>query len=162
MRYLCVCSRGNALPRTFSPGGGFQDVQLSVLHRRGSQQGLGHFSLFFNRPIEATTVQIKRDNFGHSGDPFQAGDAGSTHCRTQPATPTESTLSVQLESFAQLLSEAKYAELVTFPHSKHDDQVDVLAYAARQIAVKEQPRFTGPIDADLYKTPRMTTTRWSG
>lgn len=42
-----------------------------------------------------------------------------------------------------------YAELVTFPHCKHDDQVDVLAYAARQFAVKKRPIFSGPMDRDL-------------
>ena len=30
------------------------------------------------------------------------------------------------------------AELVTFPHAKHDDQVDVLAYAAMQINKKRR------------------------
>jgi predicted phage terminase large subunit-like protein len=36
-----------------------------------------------------------------------------------------------------------YAELVTFPYAKHDDQVDVLAYAARQIAKRQRPNMTG-------------------
>lgn len=40
-----------------------------------------------------------------------------------------------------------YAELVTFPNSKHDDQVDVLAYAAQQIGVKKRPGFGGPMAA---------------
>jgi predicted phage terminase large subunit-like protein len=45
-----------------------------------------------------------------------------------------------------------YAELVTFPHSKHDDQVDVLSYAARQIAKRQRPNMAGwRIDPDLMK-----------
>jgi predicted phage terminase large subunit-like protein len=45
-----------------------------------------------------------------------------------------------------------YAELVTFPHTKHDDQVDVLSYAAQQIAAKNRVRLTGwAVDSDLYK-----------
>jgi predicted phage terminase large subunit-like protein len=45
-----------------------------------------------------------------------------------------------------------YAELVTFPYAKHDDQVDVLAYAARQIAKRQRPNMTGwRNDPDLMK-----------
>jgi predicted phage terminase large subunit-like protein len=56
-----------------------------------------------------------------------------------------------------------YAELVTFPHTKHDDQVDVLAYAAQQIAVKKRVRLTGwTLDRDLYKRAGMTTRPWPG
>jgi predicted phage terminase large subunit-like protein len=49
-----------------------------------------------------------------------------------------------------------YTELVTFPHAKHDDQVDVLSYAAQQIAAKNRVRLTGwTIDPDLYKPAHM-------
>jgi predicted phage terminase large subunit-like protein len=44
-------------------------------------------------------------------------------------------------------------ELVTFPHSRHDDQVDVLAYAALQINTQRRhPNMTGwHNDPDLMK-----------
>jgi predicted phage terminase large subunit-like protein len=49
-----------------------------------------------------------------------------------------------------------YTELVTFPHAKHDDQVDVLAYAAQQIAAKKRVRLTGwTLDPALYKDAGM-------
>jgi len=41
------------------------------------------------------------------------------------------------------------ADLVKFPYSKHDDQVDVLAYAARQITKRERVRWTRGLDRDL-------------
>ena len=45
-----------------------------------------------------------------------------------------------------------YAELATFPHSKHDDQVDVLAYAARQITRRPRLSIAGMRDdPDLHK-----------
>jgi predicted phage terminase large subunit-like protein len=54
-----------------------------------------------------------------------------------------------------------YTELVTFPHAKHDDQVDVLAYAAQQIAAKRRKRLTGwALDPDLYKPAGITTRSW--
>jgi predicted phage terminase large subunit-like protein len=46
------------------------------------------------------------------------------------------------------------AELVTFPHSKHDDQVDVLAYAALQIHKRRRVSLAGwTIDPGLRKPP---------
>jgi predicted phage terminase large subunit-like protein len=47
-----------------------------------------------------------------------------------------------------------YAELATFPHSKHDDQVDVLAYAARQITRRERPNMAGWVDDPDLHNPR--------
>jgi predicted phage terminase large subunit-like protein len=46
-------------------------------------------------------------------------------------------------------------ELVTFPHSRHDDRTDVLAYAAQQINTRRRhPDMTGwQIDPDLGKPP---------
>jgi len=43
------------------------------------------------------------------------------------------------------------AELVTFPHAKHDDQVDVLSYAALQISKKKQRTRIGPNAGILTK-----------
>jgi predicted phage terminase large subunit-like protein len=43
-------------------------------------------------------------------------------------------------------------ELASFPHAKHDDQVDVLAYAAQQINARKRPDLTGwRLDPDLRK-----------
>ena len=53
-----------------------------------------------------------------------------------------------------------YTELVTFPHSKHDDQVDVLSYAALQVAARKRIRWTSGIDPDLYKPASITTRPW--
>jgi predicted phage terminase large subunit-like protein len=47
-----------------------------------------------------------------------------------------------------------YAELVTFPHSKHDDQVDVLSYAARQIAKRQRPNMAGWRNDPDLRQPR--------
>jgi phage terminase large subunit-like protein len=44
-----------------------------------------------------------------------------------------------------------YAELAMFPYAKHDDQVDVLAYAARQITKRERVRWVAPADPNLRK-----------
>jgi phage terminase large subunit-like protein len=56
-----------------------------------------------------------------------------------------------------------YAELVTFPHTKHDDQVDVLAYAAQQIAAKRRTRLTGwTLDPDLMKPTGISDRGWGG
>ena len=43
-------------------------------------------------------------------------------------------------------------ELVTFPHSKHDDQTDVLAYAALQIKQRRRRiRWVAPDNPNLRK-----------
>lgn len=56
-----------------------------------------------------------------------------------------------------------YAELVTFPHAKHDDQVDVLSYAAQQISLRKYADMTGwTLDPDLCKPPGITTLSWGG
>jgi predicted phage terminase large subunit-like protein len=44
-----------------------------------------------------------------------------------------------------------YAELAMFPYAKHDDQVDVLSYAARQITKRERVRWVAPDDPNLRK-----------
>ena len=45
-----------------------------------------------------------------------------------------------------------YAELATFPHAKHDDQVDVLSYAARHVTRRKRPDLSGwRVDPDLRK-----------
>lgn len=45
-------------------------------------------------------------------------------------------------------------ELVTFPHAKHDDQVDVLGYAALQIHDRRRVSLTGwTFDSGLRKPP---------
>jgi hypothetical protein len=55
-------------------------------------------------------------------------------------------------------------ELVTFPHSRHDDQTDVLAYAALQINTRRRrPDMTGwRNDPDLTKPSGMTLRHWGG
>ena len=53
-------------------------------------------------------------------------------------------------------------ELVTFPHSKHDDQTDVLAYAALQIKQRRRRiRWVAPADPNLRKPSGITTPQWS-
>jgi len=45
-----------------------------------------------------------------------------------------------------------YAELAMIPYGKHDDQVDVLAYAAQHITTRERIRMTGwRLDPGLRK-----------
>jgi phage terminase large subunit-like protein len=43
-------------------------------------------------------------------------------------------------------------ELASFPYAKHDDQVDVLSYAAQHITTRERIRMTGwRLDPGLRK-----------
>lgn len=54
-------------------------------------------------------------------------------------------------------------ELLSFPHGRHDDQVDTLAYAAAEVSRRRRrTRLTGwTIDPDLYKPAGMTTNHRS-
>ena len=47
-----------------------------------------------------------------------------------------------------------------FPYAKHDDQVDVLAYAARQITKRQRVRWVAPADPNLRKPAGITTPHW--